>query len=94
MRFLFLARISLTDLVLLIILEDAPRREDGAVNAPLRAEVCDVEGADDVCPDRLLLVGLAPVNVWPAGQPGGNDDVGRLDPLQLLLHPMPCDTYP
>ena len=72
--------------VLLVVLVDAARREDGAVDAAEEAAVGEVEGADDVAPYGSLLVVLAPVDVGTAGDASGVEDVGGLDAVELGEH--------
>lgn len=69
--------------VLLVVLVDAARRENGDVNALEEAAVGQVEGANDVGTHRVFFVVLAPVDVGPPRAAGGVEDVGGLDALKL-----------
>lgn len=68
-----------------IVLEDTPGGVVDQDEALPSANVSQGEGPHDVGPDGLDLVGLAPVNVGPAGDAGGIEDVGRLDGHQVGL---------
>ncbi len=72
-----------TDWVLLIISVDAASGEDSAVNALEEAAVGQVKGTDNVIADGILLVVLAPVDVWASSGTGTVEDVGWLDTLEL-----------
>jgi hypothetical protein len=75
-----------TNWVCLIVGVDTTGGEDGDVNTPLVATIGQIEGTDDIISDRLLLVILAPIDIWTAGRSSCVEDVGRLDSLQLGLN--------
>jgi hypothetical protein len=70
----------------LVVGVDATGGEDGDVNASLVAAIGQVEGADDIISDGLLLVILAPIDIWTASRSSCVKDVGGLDSLQLILN--------
>lgn len=72
--------------VSLVILVDAARGEDGAMDAVEVAAVGEVQGTNDIGPHRGLLVVFAPVHVGAAGTSGGVDDMGWADSGQLGQH--------
>lgn len=72
-----------TDWVLLIVSVDAASSKDGAVNVLEEAAVGQVQGTDNVGANGILLVVLAPVNVWASSAAGAVEDVGWLDTLEL-----------
>lgn len=49
------------------------------------AHVNEVQRANDIAADRLLLVVLAPVDVWAARHAGAVEDVGGLDLVDFSL---------
>lgn len=67
----------------LIVGVDTAGGEDGDVNALQITAVGQVEGTNDIVSDGLLLVVLAPINIWSAGRSSRVEDVGGLDSLQL-----------
>lgn len=67
----------------LIIGVDASGGKDGNVNALQEAGIGQVECADDIVSDSVLLVILAPIDIWAAGGSSSVEDVCRLDSLQL-----------
>lgn len=72
-----------TDWVLLIVSVDAAGGEDGAVDVLEVAAVGKAEGTDNVGADGVLLVILAPIDVWTASAASAVQDVGWLDTLEL-----------
>jgi len=72
-----------TNGVSLVIGVDAASGKDGDVDALQEAAVCEVEGTDDIVSDGLLLVVLAPVDIWSARRSSSVEDVGGLDLLQF-----------
>mmetsp|Transcript_22185 Transcript_22185/g.59842 ORF Transcript_22185/g.59842 Transcript_22185/m.59842 type:complete len:345 (-) Transcript_22185:26-1060(-) len=72
------------ELMLVIVLKDAPRGEHGAVDTALVGEVRQIERADDVHSDGLRLVRLAPVHVWPASHTRSVEHVCWLHLIKLL----------
>jgi hypothetical protein len=75
-----------TDGVLLVIGVDAASGEDREVNLLEEANICQVEGSNDIAADGLLLVVFAPINIGAAGATSTVQDVGGLDLLDLLNH--------
>lgn len=84
-RVLLLEPDTRSERVLIVVLEDATRRIVDEHQPLLSAHVGQRQRADDVCPDRLHLVGLAPVDVRPAGDAGGVEHVRRRRPRQVVL---------
>jgi hypothetical protein len=80
----------------IVVLVDAAGSKDGAVDALLKAGVCQVKRSNDIGPHGSLLVVFAPVNVRPACAAGSVQDVGGLDAVQLgqdsltVLHANGC----
>lgn len=72
-----------THLVLLIVLVDASGSEDGAVDVLQEAAVGQVKGTDNIVADGVLLVVLAPIDVWASSGAGAVEDVGWLNSLEL-----------
>jgi hypothetical protein len=69
--------------VSLIVLVDAAGSENSAVDVLEEAAVSKVEGADNIGADGVLLVVLAPIDVWAASAASAVQDVGWLDSLEL-----------
>lgn len=78
-----------TDGVLLIVSVNAACSKDGAMNLLLETTICQVESADDIASDGLLLVILAPVDIWPAGAASAVKYMRWLNSLKLLDHRLP-----
>jgi len=72
-----------SDGVLLIVCVDAAGGKDGEVDLLQETAVSQVEGADDVASDGLLLVVLAPIDIRTSGAASTVEDVGWLDSLKL-----------
>jgi len=75
-----------TNWMCLVVGVDATSGEDGDVNASFVAAIGQVEGTDDIISDGLLLVILAPIDIWTASRSSCVKDVGGLDSLQLVLN--------
>ena len=69
-----------------VVLEDASRGVNGAVDAPFVGEVGEVEGANDVGADGVGFVVFAPVNVGAAGDSSGHENVGGFHFVEFLGH--------
>ena len=67
----------------LIVGVDAAGSEDGDVNALQEAGIGQVQGANDIVSDGVLLVVLTPVDVGAASGTSSVEDVSGLDLLQL-----------
>jgi len=83
-RVLLLEADAAAQRVRVVVLEDAAGREERDVDAALVGNVGNVHCADHVDAQRLLLVRLAPVHVWPARHASCIEDVRRLHALKLL----------
>lgn len=69
--------------MLVIVGIDAARGEDGDVNTLQEARIGQVQGANDIVSDGLLLVILTPVDIWSPSRPSSVQNVCGLHPLQL-----------
>lgn len=69
--------------VLLVVGVDAAGGKDSEVDLLKEAAVRQVEGADNVAPDGLLLVILAPVDIGASGAASAVENISRLDSLKL-----------
>mmetsp|Transcript_10106 Transcript_10106/g.43013 ORF Transcript_10106/g.43013 Transcript_10106/m.43013 type:complete len:333 (-) Transcript_10106:1150-2148(-) len=72
------------DLVLVVVLVDAPGGEVGDVHVVEERDVAQVQDPDDVRADGLRLVVLAPVHVGAAGDARGAQDVRALRALDVI----------
>jgi hypothetical protein len=82
-RVLLLEPDSRPERVTRIVLEDTPSGVVDQHQAFLSAHVGQGQSSDDIGPDGLDLVGLAPVHVGSAGDSGGVEDVGGLHGRQV-----------
>lgn len=67
----------------IIVCVDATGGKDSDVNALQEAAVGQVQGANDIVSDGILLVILAPVDIGSASGASSVEDVCRLDSLQF-----------
>lgn len=71
--------------MLFVILIDAACCKYGAVNAAeLMALIGQVQGANDVGPNRLCLIVLTPVNIRPACAASGIQDMSWLNSIEFV----------
>lgn len=82
--------------VSIVVGVDAAGSKDSDVDALHVASIGQVQGSDDIVSDGLLLVVLAPVDIWAASRSGGVEDMCGLNFLQLsnnglsVLHANGC----
>ncbi len=71
-------------------------RENGAVDVLQEAAICQIQCSDDVAPNDLFLVVLAPVDIRPAGTASTVEDMCRFDTIKFcndsfsVLHTHSC----
>lgn len=71
------------DGVLLIVGVDASGGENSQVNLLEETAIGQVQGADDIAADGVLLVVLAPIDIGATSAASTVKNVGWLDPLEL-----------
>lgn len=70
--------------------------ENGAVDVLQEAAIGQIQGSDDVAPNDLFLVVLAPVDIRPAGTASTVEDMCRFDTIKFcndsfsVLHTHSC----
>ena len=72
-----------THWVRLVVGVDATSGEDGDVDSLQEASIGQVQGTDDIVSHGILLVVLAPVDIWSASRSSCVENVCGLDFLQF-----------
>lgn len=80
-RLVFLCEAFAANRVGIVVFKNAAGGVQGAVNVVLCAQVRHVHGADDVGSKGLLLIGLAPVDIWHPRDSRGINHVRGIVPV-------------